>query len=64
MSEIYERWTAAHAVIIVAPVYWYQSPSPLKLIIDRLVCADEGHPDPTTTSGAKADKAKQLEIAG
>ncbi len=23
MAEIYERWTAAHAVIIVSPVYWY-----------------------------------------
>jgi len=27
MAEIYERWTAAHAVIIVTPVYWYQSPA-------------------------------------
>src|ERR1035437_7326552 len=40
MAEIYERWAAAHAVLIVSPVYWYQSPSPLKLMIDRLVCAD------------------------
>ena len=64
MSEIYERWTAAHAVIIITPVYWYQSPSPLKLMIDRLVCADGGNPDPTSTSGKKADKAKALELAG
>ena len=64
MSEIYERWTAAHAVIIVSPVYWYQSPSPLKLMIDRLVCADGGNPDPTSTSGKKAGKAKQLEMNG
>jgi len=64
MSEIYERWTAAHAVIIVSPVYWYQSPSPLKLMIDRLVCADGGNPDPTSTSGKKAGKAKELEMAG
>jgi multimeric flavodoxin WrbA len=64
MAEIYERWTAAHAVIIVTPVYWYQSPSPLKLMIDRLVCADGGNPDPTSTSGKKADKAKALEMAG
>ena len=64
MSEIYERWTAAHAVIIVSPVYWYQSPSPLKLMIDRLVCADGGNPDPTSTSGKKAAKAKALEMAG
>lgn len=64
MAEIYERWTAAHAVIIVTPVYWYQSPSPLKLMIDRLVCADGGNPDPTTTAGKDADKAKALEMAG
>ncbi len=64
MADIYERWTAAHAVIIVTPVYWYQSPSPLKLMIDRLVCADGGNPDPTSTSGKKAGKAKELEMAG
>ena len=64
MAELYERWTAAHAVIIVTPVYWYQSPSPLKLMIDRLVCADGGNPDPTSTSGKKAAKAKELEMAG
>jgi multimeric flavodoxin WrbA len=64
MAEIYERWTSAHAVIIVSPVYWYQSPSPLKLMIDRLVCADGGNADPTSTSGKNAGKAKELEIAG
>ena len=64
MAEIYERWVAAHGVVIVSPVYWYQSPSPLKLMIDRLVCADGGNPDPTSTLGKKADKAKELEMAG
>src|SRR5664279_87919 len=64
MAEIYELWVAAHALIIVSPVYWYQSPSPLKLMIDRLVCADGGNPDPTSTSGKKAGKAKELEMAG
>jgi multimeric flavodoxin WrbA len=64
MNEIYERWVAAHAVIIVTPVYWYQAPSPLKLMMDRLVCADGGNPDPTTTGGKKPDKAKELELAG
>ena len=64
MAEVYERWAAAHAVLIVSPVYWYQSPSPLKLMIDRLVCADGGNPDPTSTSGKEAGKAKALEMAG
>lgn len=64
MAEIYERWTAAHGVIIVSPVYWYQSPGPLKQMIDRLVCADGGNPDPTSTSGKNAAKAKEIEMAG
>ena len=64
MADIYERWTAAHAVIIVSPVYWYQSPGPLKLMIDRLVCADGGNPDPTTTHGKMPAEAKALEMAG
>ncbi len=64
MAEIYERWVAAHAVIILAPTYWYQSPSPLKLMIDRMVCADGGNPDPTTTHGKHVDQAKRLEQKG
>jgi multimeric flavodoxin WrbA len=64
MAEIYERWTAAHGIIILTPVYWYQSPSPLKLMMDRLVCADGGNPDPTTTHGKKPEEAKALEMKG
>jgi multimeric flavodoxin WrbA len=64
MAEIYERWTAAHGIIILTPVYWYQAPSPLKLMIDRLVCADGGNPDPTTTHGKKAVEAKEIELKG
>jgi multimeric flavodoxin WrbA len=63
MNEIYERWVAAHGVIILSPVYWYQSPGPLKLMIDRLVCADGGNPDPTSTAGKDAAMAKKLEMA-
>ena len=33
-------------------------------MIDRLVCADGGNPDPTTTHGKKAAEAKALELAG
>ena len=64
MNEIYERWVLAHAVIILTPVYWYQAPSGLKLMIDRLICADGGNPDPTSTSGKDPAKAKALELAG
>jgi multimeric flavodoxin WrbA len=64
MNEIYERWTRAHGVIILTPVYWYQAASPLKLMIDRLVCADGGNPDPTSTSGKDPAKAKAIELKG
>jgi multimeric flavodoxin WrbA len=61
MNEIYERWVAAHGIIILTPIYWYQSPAILKLMIDRLVCADGGNPDPTSTHGKQAEEAKALE---
>jgi len=64
MNEIYARWAGAHGVIIVTPVYWYQAPSALKLMIDRLVCADGGNPDPSSTHGKSAEEAKQLELNG
>lgn len=64
MNEIYPRWAAAHGVMIVCPVYWYQAPSVLKLMIDRLVCADGGNPDPTSTHGKTPEKAKALELDG
>jgi multimeric flavodoxin WrbA len=58
------RWVAAHGVVIVTPVHWYQSPSALKLMVDRLVCADGGNPDPTSTHGKRPAEAKALEPAG
>lgn len=64
MADIYQQWVSAHGVIIMTPVYWYQTPSVLKLMIDRLVCADGGNPDPTTTNGKHAETAKALELAG
>ncbi|HEX9146369.1 MAG TPA: NAD(P)H-dependent oxidoreductase [Candidatus Binatia bacterium] len=64
MAEIYPRWVAAHGVMIVCPVHWYQSPSSLKLMIDRLVCADGGNPDPTSTGGKDPKRAKELELKG
>ena len=64
MAEIYPRWVAAHGIMILCPVNWYQAPSSLKLMIDRLVCADGGNPDPTSTQGKNPKLAKQLELAG
>jgi multimeric flavodoxin WrbA len=64
MNDIYPLWVAAHGVMIVTPVNWYQAPGPLKLMMDRLVCADGGNPDPTSTHGKHPDEAKALELTG
>ncbi|MDQ3560794.1 MAG: NAD(P)H-dependent oxidoreductase, partial [Pseudomonadota bacterium] len=61
---IYPMWVAAHGVMIITPVNWYQVSSPLKLMMDRLVCADGGNPDPTRTHGKDAKLAKQIELQG
>jgi multimeric flavodoxin WrbA len=64
MNDIYPMWVEAHGVMIITPVNWYQVSSPLKLMMDRLVCADGGNPDPTLTHGKDARKAKEVELAG
>src|SRR6266516_5327517 len=64
MNEIYPLWVAAHGIMIVTPVNWYHAPTGLKAMIDRLVCADGGNPDPSSTHGKKPDEAKALELKG
>jgi multimeric flavodoxin WrbA len=64
MNEIYPLWVAAHGIMIVTPVNWYHAPTTLKAMIDRLVCADGGNPDPTSTHGKTASEAKGLELRG
>jgi multimeric flavodoxin WrbA len=64
MNEIYPMWVEAHGVMIISPVNWYQVTSPVKLMMDRLVCADGGNPDPTLTHGKHADEAKAIEMQG
>jgi multimeric flavodoxin WrbA len=64
MAEIYELWVRAHGVLLLTPVHWYQVTSPLKLMMDRLVCADGGNPDPTSTQGKKAQLARDIELNG
>ena len=64
MNDIYPMWVRAHGIMIITPVNWYSPTSPLKLMMDRLVCADGGNPDPTSTNGKDAKKAKQLELDG
>jgi len=64
MNELYPRWVAAHGVFVLCPVNWYQTPASLKLMIDRLVCADGGNPDLTSTRGKNPAVAKELELKG
>jgi multimeric flavodoxin WrbA len=64
MNDIYPKWVAAHGIMIVTPVNWYHAPAGLKAMIDRLVCADGGNPDPSSTHGKKPDEAKALELKG
>jgi multimeric flavodoxin WrbA len=64
MNDIYPMWVAAHGIMIVTPVNWYQVSSPLKLMMDRLVCADGGNPDPTRTQGKDAELAQRIELDG
>ena len=64
MNEIYPMWVRAHGIMIVTPVNWYQAPAGLKAMIDRLVCADGGNPDPTSTQGKDPQAAKALELKG
>ena len=64
MNEIYPLWVAARGIMIITPVNWYHAPGVLKSMIDRMVCADGGNPDPTSTHGKNAKEAKALEIAG
>ena len=64
MNEIYERWVLAHGIVLLTPTNWNASSSSLKLMVDRLVCADGGNPDPTLTQGKDAKLAKEVELKG
>lgn len=64
MNEIYPMWAGADGVMIVTPVHWYMASSPLKLMMDRLVCADGGNPDITSSGGKDPRRAKAMELAG
>ncbi len=64
MNEIYPMWVRAHGIMIITPVHWYAPPSVLKLMMDRMVCADGGNPDYTSTHGKNPKEAKALELKG
>lgn len=64
MNDIYPMWVEAHGIFIVTPVNWYQVSSPIKLMMDRMVCCDGGNPDPSLTQGKDAKLAKEIELKG
>ncbi|MCR5878576.1 flavodoxin family protein [Phenylobacterium sp. J367] len=64
MNDVYPMWVEAHGIMLITPVNWYSPTSPLKLMMDRMVCADGGNPDPSLTHGKDAKKAKQVELDG
>ncbi len=64
MNEIYPLWVAARGIMIITPVNWYHAPGALKSMMDRMVCADGGNPDPSSTHGKIAKEAKALELRG
>ena len=64
MNEIYPLWVAARGILIITPVHWYHAPTTLKAMMDRLVCADGGNPDPSSTHGKTVAEAKALELRG
>jgi len=45
-------------------VHWYHAPTALKAMIDRLVCADGGNPDTSSTHVKTVAEAKALELGG
>ncbi len=60
-EDVYGRIYAADAILICAPVNWYGPTSNLKLMFDRLVCANGGNPDETLIDHKDAALAAKLE---
>lgn len=59
--DLYARLDLADAWAIIAPVNWYAPASNLKLLFDRLVCANGGNPREELIEHKDAELARQLE---
>ncbi len=59
--DLYARLDMADAWAIIGPINWYNVPSNLKLMFDRLVCMNGGNPDETTIDHKNPEKAMALE---
>jgi multimeric flavodoxin WrbA len=59
--DMYARLDLADAWAIIAPVNWYAPTSNLKLMFDRLVCANGGNPREDLIEHKNAELARDLE---
>jgi hypothetical protein len=59
--DLYARLDLADAWAIIGPHYWYNITSNLKLMFDRLVCANGGNPREELIDHKDPEKAMELE---
>lgn len=59
--DLYARLDMADAWAMIGPINWYGPSSNLKLMFDRLVCANGGNPDETLIDHKDPEKAMTLE---
>lgn len=60
-EDVYGRIYAADAIMICAPINWYTVTSNLKLMFDRLVCANGGNPEEKLINHKDGALAAKLE---
>lgn len=60
-EDVYGRIYAADAILVCSPVNWYTMTSNLKLMFDRLVCANGGNPDEDLIGHKDGELAAKLE---
>jgi len=60
-EDLYGRIYAADAILIISPINWYGPTSSIKLMFDRLVCANGGNPDEDLINHKDAKLAANLE---
>ena len=60
-EDVYGRIYAADAIMICAPVNWYGPTSSIKLMFDRLVCANGGNPREDLIKHKYGNLAAELE---
>jgi len=60
-EDVYARIYAADAILVCAPVNWYGPTSSMKMLFDRLICANGGNPDESLINHKDGSLAAQLE---